>query len=42
MSNFSVYISAFGFLGGQEVFEEQVGNLGLWDRKYSTLPVGLG
>ncbi|KIM47456.1 hypothetical protein M413DRAFT_22120 [Hebeloma cylindrosporum] len=25
--------SAFGFLGGQEVFDEQVGNLGLWDQR---------
>ena len=42
MFNFSVYIKAFGFLGGQEVFEEKVGNLGLWDRKHSALPIGLG
>ncbi|KIM40906.1 hypothetical protein M413DRAFT_155653 [Hebeloma cylindrosporum] len=25
--------SAFGFLGGQQVFEEKVGNLGLWDQR---------
>jgi hypothetical protein len=42
MSDFSVYIKAFGFLGGEEVFEEKVGNLGLWDRKHSALPVRLG
>jgi len=41
MFNFSVYIKAFGFLGGQEVFEEKVGNLGLWDGKHSALPIGL-
>jgi len=33
----STYLKAFGFLGGKEVFEEQVGNLGLWDRKHSSL-----
>jgi hypothetical protein len=32
-----IYSTAFGFLGGQEVFEQQVGNLGLWDRKRSAL-----
>jgi hypothetical protein len=37
MSNISVYTKAFGFLGGQQVFEEKVGNLGLWDRKLSGL-----
>jgi len=33
----STYLKAFGFLGGKEVFEEEVGNLGLWDRKHSSL-----
>ena len=37
-----LYLKAYGFLGGQEVFEEEVGNLGLWDRKHSVLPIGLG
>ncbi|KIM47453.1 hypothetical protein M413DRAFT_439116 [Hebeloma cylindrosporum] len=25
--------SAFGFLGGQQVYDEEVGNLGLWDQR---------
>ena len=37
MSNLSLYLKAFGFLGGQEVFDEKIGNLGLWDRKHSSL-----
>jgi len=32
-----IYTKAFGFLGGQKVFEQKVGNLGLWDRKHFSL-----